>query len=441
MSYKDVMDLCKQKSITMSGGRSKAMLVKKLLDQQQGGATTNVDMTDSQDDEDVEDQVVLLTLPDLLIHRIIGTAWKLETSGVLSLGDNLSRSTQEIYLDRWRWCLTLATLSKSVFAFVSQSLFREVKHHCEYDATAQQRLDLMAEFVDHLANPLCPLSYVDTLTINTECFLAPVLQSSPIIQSITSLTLSDECPVEVILAMPMLRSLTFQFISNGGPGVVVNFDFSRLAALNLTSFAVKCLNDEPGTTNNIKTLLEYIQHQTTLTTLHVYLFTDQAVITSFHQTLETILATKPLITNLTIHSLIDIPSTVTSLTIRDWTQPTNEPRLSAMLAKNKNLLELSLDSQSAYKMQNFNFALLAGSPSLTTVHLFVNTYHLQLQYLAAKLNQLLQSPSINTIIVHTIQDLKKFQRGVPSTLTISKFYGNIDDRGQLTIHLVRKVSR
>eukprot|EP01133_Synstelium_polycarpum_P007863 gene7863-9228_t len=146
--------------------------------------------------------------------------------------------------------------------------------------------ELSKDFVKHVGRAHCPLRNIREFSFFPQSPIPPVIISSGVLSNISVLILWSECPIEQLSVMPHLKKL-------------VLFEVSSIVR-NQNCF-----------------LLEYIERQTTLTSLAIkYIeWYNRPSTTDFYTRLESIIATKPLIRKLNTQCLVKVPSTITSLSV------------------------------------------------------------------------------------------------------------------------------
>eukprot|EP01133_Synstelium_polycarpum_P020348 gene20348-24411_t len=186
---------------------------------------------------------------------------------------------------------------------VSDHLFTNV-YFRGISGSGEQRF--LESFPLHLGNPLCPLKNIRKFTNDNMFDLFSSLPDSiklPLFQGITIMYQLNFCTAEMIRQMPSLTDLTFYHMGTPWPHMADTFralsDVPSLKRLAINSW------DHQGVHYTLVTqaFFDYLSTQSTLTSLRLGAFIHGAI------------KEFGLICKLTIPYFINIPATVTSLTL------------------------------------------------------------------------------------------------------------------------------
>eukprot|EP01133_Synstelium_polycarpum_P001544 gene1544-1805_t len=348
--------MCQARGISMSGGRTKAKLVERLLEQQNG-----LDVVQSYHRGAVE-----YALPILVIRKIIRYAYTLATTSY-PLSDNSHQ-----------WRLSLVLVSKELFEYVSTELYTNF----ELFPSSQSKTKISKWIKDinlHKGKPLSPFKRVVKVTADHYIFSTKALFQTSLLDHITWLSIDCIIPVDMVLYMPMLTSLTMGSVSNS-----FGFDFTRLLERPIERLVIK----DSLLHTDAQKFIQYLMKQTTLRVLGIHLV-DQPVMNILRVTTDIvgpILASKPLINQLKTNITFPLPSNITSLTLTEHALPPDEPlphiqylhqKGSKVLEFNANTLNLYPSLQSIklnlYANHNFQSTLQSALSSVKVDHIILKT--------------------------------------------------------------------
>eukprot|EP01133_Synstelium_polycarpum_P001423 gene1423-1650_t len=246
----------------------------------------------------------------------------------------------------------------------------------------------------------CPLKRIEKLEYHAtlllfygRIILPDALLQSNILPGLKKLVLSRSCDAKTIIdKIPLLTSLTIGNMMDMTP-----FDFSLLIGrVSLTKLQVKYWVKGSA---DLSPLFNYLSAQTTLTKLTANIY-DQ---THISRQLEAILINKPLITKLGISRFVQLPNTITSLSISDTNNDfANQIPLLPESIRTLYLPRLltAIDLSTVSSFNSINTLRLN-----TTSHLGMDTYRWNIQETETRINQILSTPSLSSITTFIVDSL------------------------------------
>eukprot|EP01133_Synstelium_polycarpum_P014522 gene14522-17147_t len=212
-----------------------------------------------------------------------------------------------------------------MFEFISGTLLTDAS--VEVMGNNQTKRDKISKsFMDHVGNPLCPLKHFTAFSFTA----FPIKKTIPkefsdtnLLSKVTKLMLRLWMPLEDILFMSNLTELFIGRSTRGGLDFIPLLDLTALTRLVLGS---NLMNDN--------SLVQYLEQQNTLTSLTIK-YSELSLIPK----LESILANKPLITKLSTPFVVQVPATVTSVTLNSYNTQQYEP-LAQLLRDNSSIRRL-----------------------------------------------------------------------------------------------------
>eukprot|EP01133_Synstelium_polycarpum_P004111 gene4111-4801_t len=307
-----------------------------------------------------------------------------------------------------------------MFEYISSSsLLTDIRFDSS-EVTAAKRVDMAKDIVVHVNRGLCPMKQITSLTYLSK-FLhrlqlpAPLLDSG-MLANLRTLRLHDLCALEVLLKLPLLTKLSIASVYN-----MDNFDLPQIIGrVHLTSLSID------STCSESDVILKYIQQQTTLTSLGAISYSPP-----FNEKLEAILWTKPSITKLTTgHFLSKLPSNITSIAVSGPLK--SDTPLSRIIANSPSIRHLTISQPSQLK-----FSLFSSITSLVTVRFSIPPkMPIATKEIKDRLERIIQSPSITTIIVYTEHRIDS----LPDNLQlVSELYNRKDHKLPIITKIYKKI--
>eukprot|EP01133_Synstelium_polycarpum_P018136 gene18136-21675_t len=245
-------------------------------------------------------------LPVLIIRRIIALSWRSSLIVPLLADQKIDDEIEdyEIVRTRWvQWRLSLATLSKEIFQFISSTLFVDVV----LDYRIGNKTEMIKSLLKHIGTSPCLLKRVERLCLYDRSHTISIplpLQTLGIFANVTCLGTRFPCTVETLTHLPMLTKLSVEYMDENTDNA---FGFRDLLGLvHLCQLSIYRLE-----ATVLNTFTQYLQLETTLTKLRISYIESSA-----QKHLDPIIMNKPLITKLQMPRIPkQLPSTITSLSV------------------------------------------------------------------------------------------------------------------------------
>eukprot|EP01133_Synstelium_polycarpum_P012775 gene12775-14988_t len=356
MKYGEITALCKERSVSMKDGRTKKLLIERLLEAQ----------------KPVEKMVgyhrgvVEYALPVIIIKKIMSLAWH------ASLAEGVSSSRARKKPKRYSWPLTLDLVSKEMFDYVSKHLFVDitfetVMHH---NMVSVVRRFFKGLYLERLVNPYCPLKSISRLMLT---YLAPPLfpKSTPsfhIDALFANVTRLDTCVLtnQIITPMTRLEHLTIVAFGTG-------FSYNLLLERPITTLILP--NYAYASQYISIPFLDYLEKQTSLTSVNVSKHNHIDIGKTFN---------KPNLTDLTIMVVpsvgVDpapfiVPNNIKTLKFEGNATNLNKESLNTLLSTNRTLEHLSFNLATIRDLNLTSWATTPSTkPTASKVHLILQHF-------------------------------------------------------------------